>query len=87
MAHDYIDVWLRFSPIADHEEDHVEEDQGALCPICEEAEAEANTRLTDTGYAVDWYLNAVGLVSTVEFDTLSEAYDWYEDNGYQDFTA
>ena len=52
----------------------------------DEARAEANTRLTDTGYAIDWYLNDVGLVTTVEFDTLADAYDWYERENFQDFT-
>mgnify|MGYP003478159028 FL=1 len=52
----------------------------------DEARAEANTRLTDTGYAIDWYLNDVGLVATVEFDTLADAYDWYERENFQDFT-
>lgn len=53
----------------------------------DEARAEANTRLTDTGYAIDWYLNDVGLVATVEFDTLADAYDWYERENFQDFTV
>lgn len=53
----------------------------------EEPRAEANTRMTETGYAIDWYLNAVGLVTTVEFDTLADAYDWYEKEGFQNFTA
>lgn len=53
----------------------------------EEARAEANTRRTETGYAIDWYLNSVGLVTTVEFDTLADAYDWYEKEGFQDFTV
>ena len=53
----------------------------------DEARAEANTRLTDTGYAIDWYLNDVGLVATVEFDTLADAYDWYERENFQYFTV
>jgi hypothetical protein len=56
-------------------------------PEDEEASHEANTYLTDTGYAVKWYHSAVGLVTTVDFDTLADAYDWYEANGYQDFTV
>ena len=36
---------------------------------------------------VKWYHRAVGLVTTVDFDTLADAYDWYEANGYQDFTV
>lgn len=56
-------------------------------PEDEEASHEANTYLTDTGYAVKWYHSAVGFVTTVDFDTLADAYDWYEANGYQDFTV
>ena len=53
----------------------------------DEAEAEANTYMTDTGYRVEWYLTAVSLVKGVEFDTLADAYDWLQDAGFQDFTA
>ena len=52
----------------------------------EEATHEANTYVTDTGYRVEWYHNAVGLVTAVEFDTLADAYDWYEQEGFQNFT-
>lgn len=74
----YIDVWLKFDTNPG-DPDWDEDDDLAT--------HEANTRMTDTGYAIDWYLNSVGLVTTVEFDTLTDAYDWYEANGYQDFTA
>lgn len=53
----------------------------------EEAEAEANTFTTDTGYRVDWYLTAVGLVKSVEFNTLADAYDFLEREGFQNFTS
>ena len=53
----------------------------------EEASHEANTYMTDTGYCVEWYNNAVGLVTHEEFDTLADAYDWLEANGYQNFTS
>jgi hypothetical protein len=53
----------------------------------EEAEAEANTYLTDDGYRVEWYLTAVGLVKSVDFDTLADAYDWLEREGFADFSA
>lgn len=56
-------------------------------PEDEEASHEANTYLTETGYQIRWYNNAVGLVTCVDFDTLADAYDWYESNGYQDFTV
>lgn len=67
---DPLDVWLRF----EHPDD-------------EEAAYEANTfRTADGGYRIEWYHNAVGLVAKEDFDTLDEAYAWYERNGYQDFT-
>ncbi len=53
----------------------------------EESEAEANTYLTDTGYRVEWYLTAVGLVTSVEFDTLSDAYDWLQREGFDNYTS
>jgi hypothetical protein len=53
----------------------------------EEAEAEANTRLTELGYAVDWYLTAVGLVTSVHFDTLADAYDFLEAEGFEDYSV
>ena len=53
----------------------------------EESEAEANTYLTETGYRVEWYLTAVGLVTAVEFDTLADAYDWLEREGFVNYTS
>ena len=53
----------------------------------EESEAEANTYMTETGYRVDWYLTAVGLVKGVEFDTLADAYDWLEREGFANYTS
>ena len=53
----------------------------------EEAEAEANTYLTELGYRVEWYLTAVGLVKSVDFDTLADAYDWLEREGFADFSS
>lgn len=47
---------------------------------------EANTFLTDTGYVIEWYHVDIGVVSSVEFGTLADAYDWYESNGYSDFS-
>lgn len=71
-----IDVWLKFyDPATDENgEEYL-------------AEYEANTFMTDTGYVIEWYHNDVGQVIEIEFDTLADAYDWYEANGYQDFTA
>lgn len=48
---------------------------------------EANTRMTVTGYAIDWYHIGVGLVTSLEFDTLADAYDWYESNNFSDYAA
>ncbi len=56
-------------------------------PDDEESSAEANTYLTETGYRVEWYLTAVGLVKGVEFDTLADAYDWLEREGFTNYTC
>ena len=48
---------------------------------------EATTFMTDTGYEIQWYHNDVGLVTSEQFDTLADAYDWYEANGYENYTA
>lgn len=64
-----------------NEDDDFTPDEDGYC------NAEANTRPTETGYAVDWYLNAVGLVKTVEFDTLVGAYDWLEAERFENYTA
>ncbi len=53
----------------------------------EEAEAEANTYVTENGYRVEWYLNSVGLVKSVEFSTLADAYDWLEHEGFADYSS
>jgi len=53
----------------------------------EEASHEANTYRTATGYRIEWCHSAVGLVSGVDCDTLADAHDWYERNGYQDFSS
>lgn len=53
----------------------------------EEATHEANTFKDEAGYRVEWYLNSVGLVKSVYFDTLAEAHAWYEREGFQDFTS
>lgn len=48
---------------------------------------EAFTRVTDTGYAIDWCHVDVGKITSTEFDTLSDAYDWYERNGFLVFSS
>jgi hypothetical protein len=66
-----LDVWLAFDE-----------------PNDEEASHEANTYLTDNGrYRVEWYSNAVGLVSRREFSTYDDAAEWLTNCGYQDFTS
>lgn len=52
----------------------------------EESEAEANTYETETGYRVEWYLTSVGLVTSVPFDTLADAYEWLEREGFANYT-
>lgn len=68
-----IDVWLRIA----NEGDDFTPGENGYC------NAEANTYLTETGYRVEWYLTAVGLVKGVEFDTLADAYDWLEAEGFE----
>ena len=53
----------------------------------EEARAEANTFREDGQVRIDWYLNSVGLVKSVYFDTYEEATAWYEREGFQDFSS
>ena len=56
-------------------------------PEAEEADYEANTFRTPTGFVIEWYHNAVGLVSQHHVTTYAEAEEWYAANGYDDFTA
>ena len=66
-----LDVWLAF----DEPED-------------EEASHEANIFYTADGkFDVQWYNNAVGLVTHREFETYAEAAQWLTDGGYQDFSS
>lgn len=53
----------------------------------EEPAYEANTYATPSGFVVEWYHTDVGQVSRVEFDTLEQAHEWYETQGYLDFTS
>lgn len=73
--HPAIDVWLKFAePDPDDEDDYPTH--------------EANTyRLEDGTYRIEWYLDAVGQVTGVHFDTLEEAHAWYEDEGFFDFST
>ena len=56
-------------------------------PNDEEPTYEANTFLTETGFQIQWYHVDIGIVAAVEFDTLSDVYDWYASHGYTDFTS
>lgn len=72
-----IDVWLKFDP------EQIE--PGDDDPL---ATYEANTfDDADDGYRIEWCHNAVGLVTTVYLSTYGECLDWYERNGFEDFTA
>jgi hypothetical protein len=73
-----IDVWLR---VGDDEHDDFDPLPDGSYP------AEANTYPTETGYRVDWYLTSVGLVSSVHFDTLADAYDWLEREGFANYSS
>lgn len=66
-----IDVWLAFESDED-----------------DEPQYEANTYPDeDGGFVIEWYHTAVGLVSRVYFDTYEQCREWYEANGFQNFTA
>lgn len=74
-----IDVWLRVSDDDEH---------GDFDPLPDGTyPAEANTYATEYGYRVEWYLTAVGLVTSVDFDTLADAYAWLEREGFVDYSS
>ena len=56
-------------------------------PEDEESSAEANTYEDDGLYRVEWYLTAVGLVTTRSFTTYEEAAAWLTAEGFQNFTS
>lgn len=58
-----------------------------LSPDDEDAHAEANTFRTADGFAVEWYLSAVGLVTSRTFPTYAAAVAWLAAVGYMDFTS
>lgn len=53
----------------------------------EEPSHSANIFPEDDGARIEWWNEAVGLVTTVYRDTVAEAEKWLEGAGYQDFTA
>lgn len=66
-----MDVWLKFTLESD-----------------EEPTYEANTYLDDDiMFRIDWYHVDVGVVNSVRFYTYTEAVDWYESEGYLDFSS
>ena len=80
MAAKPLDVWLKFyEPATDGDgEDYLAE---------YEAEYEANTYRSGTGYVVEWYHNDVGQVTEEYFDTIGAAREWYATNGYEDYSS
>ncbi len=70
-----LDVWLQSETLYDD----------VTGEPYEETRAEANTFKEDGQVRIDWYLNSVGLVKSVYFDTYEEATAWYEREGFQDF--
>lgn len=76
-----IDVWLRIGDDDQSDFDPLPDSHGRRYP------AEANTYPTETGYRVEWYLTAVGLVTAVHFDTLSKAYAWLEREGFENYSS
>jgi hypothetical protein len=53
----------------------------------EEAEAEANVFPDGDGFRADWYLTAVGQVTSRPFPTHEAARSWLASEGFQDFTS
>jgi hypothetical protein len=53
----------------------------------DQSEAEANTYATEYGFRVDWYLTAVGLVSSREFITYEQATKWLSFEGFVDYSS
>ena len=53
----------------------------------EEPTHEANTFLDADMFRIDWYHVDVGLVNSVRFSTYVEAVDWYESEGFLDFSS
>lgn len=56
-------------------------------PDDEEASHEANIFRDDAGYRVEWYNNAVGLVSPHVFSTYAKARAFLESGGYDDYSS
>lgn len=72
-----LDVWLRWDG------DDIDEDGEDRL-----ADYEANTYAEEDGtFTVEWYLNAVGLVTEVSFKTYEDAAAWLEGAGYIDFSS
>ena len=87
------DLTVLLSVLADHTDEVCAETKAKPVDVWlripdgeEEAEAEANTFRTEIGYRVDWYLTAVGLVTSVEFDTYYQAEYWLKEQGFEDYT-
>lgn len=53
----------------------------------EESEAEANTYRDGDRFTVEWYLTAVGLVTSRTFDTHEEAQAWLTAEGFEDYSS
>ncbi len=53
----------------------------------EEAIAEANTYPDGDRFRIEWYLNSVGLVTTVTVPTYEAAQKWYQERGYRDYSS
>lgn len=75
-----LDVWMKFDNPYNVED--VNYDDGD-----KELTHEANTYQLVDGFAIDWYLTAVGQITRIEFDTLEAAHQWYADNGFEDFSS
>lgn len=72
-----IDVWLKFDAFWDEDYD----------PEEDAASHESNTFQDGDGYRVEWYLNAVGQVTKVYFDTYEDAVAWHMREGFEDYSS
>ena len=79
MSATALDTWLRIADDDDH--DDFEPLPNGTYP------AEANTFPDGERFRVDWYLTAVGLVTSVYFPTLADAHAWLAACGFEDYSS
>lgn len=75
-----LDVWLKFVPVTGDTLDVPDYED-------ELADYEANTYHIGSGFVVQWYHTAVGLVSERWFTSYGEARAWLESEGFEDYSS